>query len=188
MKGHIALKQFRETIKNHIEKQNASLVSFGITITHKYKQIEVLTQNEIPKPFYQRVLEYILHFFSRSQSNGTESVLVIQFKPIKLPHQIECKEYAFGLPIKNGDIPSKTLFSILKKVNRLIHRLKAIANKKSPKTACKATAMDTIRYVFSEKYAYKRKSNGINLKTIIFLLIVLSSIVYMALSVIFLHG
>ena len=79
MKGHIALKQFRETIKNHIEKQNASLVSFGITITHKYKQIEVLTQNEIPKPFYQRVLEYILHFFSRSQSNGTESVLVIQF-------------------------------------------------------------------------------------------------------------
>ena len=82
MKEHITSKQFKETVKNYIEDQNASLVYCGIKINHKYKQIKILTQDDIPKPFYQRVLEYILHFFSYSQSNGKESVLIIQFNPI----------------------------------------------------------------------------------------------------------
>ena len=183
MKEHITLKHFKETVKNYTEDQNDSLVSYNIKIIHKYKQIKILTQDDIPKPFYQRVFEHIFHFFSYAKNNSIEAVLIIQFKPINLPHRIECKEYAFALPIKNGEIPSKTLLVFKKRMNILIRRLKAKACKETPETACKANLTDTIRYIFSEKYGYKCKSNGVNLKTTIFFLLVLSSIVFIVLSI-----
>ena len=183
MKEHITLKQFKENVKNSIENQNVSLTTYGIKINHKYKQINVLTQDDVPKAFYQRVFEYIFRFFSRSKSNGKEMVLIIQFKPINLPHQIECKEYAFLLPVKNGEIPSKSLLAFNRRLETLIHRLKDKACKKTSETACKANLTDTIRYIFFETYNYKRRSNGVNLKTIIFLLLVFSSIIYIVLSI-----
>jgi len=186
MKEYLTLKQFKETITNYIEDKNTSLVSYGIKINHKYKQIRILTQDDVPKPFYQNVFEYILHFFSRSRSNNNESVLIIQFKPIDLLHQIECKEYAYALHIKNECISSKTSFVIIKRINRLMGKLKTKLCKKSPEVACKATFLDTLRYVFSEKYNYKHKSNGVNIKTFSFLLLVLISIASVILSLIML--
>ncbi len=118
MKEYLTLKQFKETVIHYIEDQNTSLVSYGIKINYKYKQIKILTQDDVPKPFYQNVFEYILHFFSHSRSNNNESVLIIQFKPIDLLHQIECKDYAFALHIKNGCISSKTLLIITLTINR----------------------------------------------------------------------
>ena len=184
MKEHISIKCFKENVKSHIEDQNASLASFGVKINHKYKQITILTQADVPRPFYQRVFEYIGRFFSCRKSSK-ELVLIIQFKPVALLHQIECKEYAFALPIKNGEIPSKTLLDFTQRMNTLIHRLKINSSKKTPQIACKANLIDTIRYVFSEKYNYKHNSNGVNLKTISFLLLVLSSIIFVVLSVLF---
>lgn len=186
MKEYLTLKQFKYTVINHIEDKNTSLVSYGIKINYKYKQIRIITQDDVPKPFYQNVFEYILHFFSRSRSNNNESVLIIQFKPIDLLNKIECKEYAYALHIKNGCISSKTSFTIIQKINRLVDKLKTKLRKSSPEVVCKATFSDTLRYVFSEKYNYKHKSNGVNIKTFSFLLIVLISIVSVILSIIML--
>jgi hypothetical protein len=185
MKEYITLNQFKETIKNYIDDQNASLVSYGIKINRKYKQVTVLTEDDVPKLFYQRVLGYILHFFSSSQKNDKQSVLIIQFKPINLLHRIECKEYAFALPIKNEKISSKTVLAFTKRMNKLIHRLKVKAGKNTPEIACKANFTDTLRYILFETYGYKHKSNGVNLKTTSFFLLVLSSIVCIVLSVLF---
>ena len=92
-------------MKNYIEDQNASLVSYGIKINHKYKQVKILTEDDAPKLFDYRVFNYILSLFSRSQRNSVESVLIIQFKPINSMHSMECKEYAFHIPLKNNAIP-----------------------------------------------------------------------------------
>ena len=76
------------------------------------------------------------------------------------------------------------LAKLYKRIDKLTNRQKVNAQWKSPEIVCKATFYDTARYILSEKYSYKRKSNGVNIKTIVLLLLVISSILIIAFSVI----
>ena len=76
------------------------------------------------------------------------------------------------------------LAKLYKRIDKLITRQKMKAQQKSPEVAYKATFYDTARYILSEKYSYKRKSNGVKIKTVVLLLLVISSILIIAFSII----
>ncbi|MBO5356825.1 MAG: hypothetical protein J6A95_03570 [Clostridia bacterium] len=181
----IQIDEMKQCVSDFIEIKNADLFQCKIKTTVFYRKIDVLTYEDIPKSFSTRVFDRLFlplrKLFKKLFPDPEIIVVVLRLKPIYGTVK-EPKEYAFPIKIIDKKIKSHEVIKIKKQMLHLINKVSKKALNKTPEKICETTKLDVVRYVFSEKYNYKNRSNGINIKAVSILVMAILLLIFIILT------